>query len=313
MEKLERFWRHQLSQIHEWPEGLRHGRITGVIYLRARRLVDFFRQVQADDCPGLAAEMAYNLVASLIPAMIFFVSLFGMLGRQAEFYTLVYQTIERLAPHYSVQMLQQVFETVRSGSSGSLTFFGFLVTFWAASQGAGVLIKGLCRIFGLESHPQPFWYSPVTGIVILLALVGMLFLVINLIILGNVLLEILAQNIHLKGHGVMLINGVRWIVVLLGLTAMSTFVYGHLLKPKVGRYSWDVAFPGAISFVVAWIVISRLFGFYVDHLSRINPVYGAMGAVVLLLTWLYLSSLVLFLGGEVTAVLFRLKWKDSSR
>ncbi len=268
-----------------------------------RFLHDLVFRVQRDDCMGLASEMAYSVIMTLIPFLVFMVSLFGMLGQQTELFNLVNSTVRRLAPPEAQEFLLTLYERVLEGSSGELTLIGFLVAYWTASRSAAVVIKGMNRANAIHAKKWPLWYRPAISLLLVAALSGMLFLAVNLIIMGHVLLDWLAVSLALPDEILARFNVFRWLVVILGIVFLSTFVYALLLRPKNGRLAWRPALPGTLTFVVLWILISQVFGFYVGHLANINPVYGTLGVIVILASWLYFSALSLFIGGEVAAMM----------
>ncbi len=260
------------------------------------------RKMGQDDCTGLAGEMAYNLILSMIPMIIFLTSLAGLAGGQQEVFPLAMDFIRRLAPAHTTGLLLDTFQAIVHGSSAGLTVIGLLGSLWSASGVGGVIIKGLQRAFGLEGRKFPFWYSYWLSLLIVLSLGGLLIVATYLILFGDFLLRWLTARLHLQADMLLLLSLVRWGVAIVGLHGATAFIYGLVLRPRAGRLAWRTVYTGSWFFVLGWLVLSLLFSLYIDRLHQFNPVYGAMGVVILLVTWLYYSSLVFFIGGEMTAL-----------
>lgn len=261
-----------------------------------------FRKIGRDDCTGLAGEMAYNLILSMIPMLVFLASLAGLVGGQREVFPLITDFIRRLAPAHTTGLLLDTFQAIVRGSSAGLTVIGLLGSLWSASGVGGVIIKGLQRVYGLGGQKFPFWYGYWLSMVIVLALGGLLLAATYLILFGDFLLGWLTGRLHLHADTVRLLAVLRWTVAIAGMHGGAALIYGLVLRPRTGRMAWGTVSGGSWFFVLGWLLLSTLFSLYIDRLHQFNPVYGALGAVILLVTWLYYSSLVFFIGGEITAL-----------
>ncbi len=260
-------------------------------------------KIKQDDCQGLAEEMAYSFILTIIPTLIFLFSLFGMLAKGSAFLPIAFNLIQRLAPPQTIQLFQIILVGVLQHSSGQITFIGLVVALWSATGGASVVIKGLSRAYGPLKKSQAFWYSPLMSIIIIAFLGIMMVVASNLIIFGDAIVQLFRGYWQLPWHSLFLLNLGRWAMVVLGSAFLGAFVYSLLLRPYRQKFVWKNAILGAMVFVSLWVIISLLFSTYVTKLNRFNPIYGTMGALVLLLTWLYLTSLSILIGGEVTAIL----------
>ncbi len=277
-----------------------------MIKLRANHFIKYLvvlgKKIAADDCTGLASEMVYNVIQSLIPAVLFLVALFGLIGGQHLFYPVVIDFITRIAPPHSNSILIALVNVTVQGSSTSLTIIGVLVTLWSASGSGGTIIKGLQRAYGLSKQQFPLWYSPLLCILLFLSLGFILILAMYLILFGDKLIEWLYGYFRFSFDILLILKMVRWMIIAGGITGITAFTYALILRPKTKHLSWSIALPGALFFLLSWVSISWLFGLYIDKMNKFNPVYGTLGALIILVTWLYYSSLIFFVGGEITAL-----------
>jgi membrane protein len=262
--------------------------LAGNVSGRFSQGVDFVKalvaRIRGDDIFGLSAEMAFNLILTFIPALIFLVSLLGLLGQQMDLLPVALDVIENLAPAVAQPILEQTLLAVVDGSSGELTIIGLLVALWAASNGAVVLIKALDRAYRLSPGGRSYWSMRAMALA--------------------------EQLINITGIQRVLIDLLRWGIAILGITFFSAYVYAMVPSQKFRKIYWQGTLPGAAVFVLMWVTISLAMGFYLQNIGQLNIVYGVLGAIVILMTWVYFSSLSMLIGGEVAALLGRVPQQD---
>lgn len=276
----------------------------------------FIRQVvtkcRQDDCFGLAGEMAYQLLWSLVPALIFLVSLVGLIGKQSELIPVALDVIRQLAPPHTILLLEQTLAAVVTGSSEGLTVLSLLLTLWPASNSAFVLIKGLDRAYDLPNLQMGYWRQRWMAVGIVLSLGIILVLASNLVVLGHVIVQWVYTQFHISWNRLQMLQLVGWLVTIATLCGSSAVAYAFLPSHHGKKLYWQGSFPGSVTFVSLWFTFSYLFGFYIGHFQDLNPIYGSLGAIAILMTWLYFSALALLIGGEVSAILAKLPQEPGS-
>jgi membrane protein len=260
-----------------------------------------WQQAQKDDIQGLAGEMAYNLLLSLIPTLVFLTSLFGVLGSQDRYRPLVDFWVQRLAPPPTQALFSDIAQAVLQGSSEQLTLIGFVAALLAASRGASVLLKLSHRT--QHNQPPPFVKMFFGSMFIVLSLGLASVVAINLLIFGGVLLNWARNFFGLETTLVYGLNLVRWLLIVLGVSGLCSLVYAWLMR------DWRAAWPGSLLFLGLWVVMSLGLRWSGEVMGRYNPVYGVFGVTVLLVTWLYVSSYALLLGLESVFLLKNSRWR----
>lgn len=278
-----------------------------------RFLIRLVNKLMQDDCIGLASELSFSLMLSLVPALIFVFSLFGMIGRQIDLLPLMIDLVNQLAPGEVAPLLKQTIQEVFQGSSGGLTLLSFAGALWSASNGAKVLIKALNRAYNVPHSQQTFWKRNTMGLGVISLLGLTLILASFLILFGSILIHALENFLDLGIEGLTLLRLFRWAIAIISATAFMSLIY--TMVPRIGglQLGWRGVIPSALVFVILWVGISLLFDFYITSLNRLNPVYGTLGAVIVLMTWLYLSALAMLTGGEIAALLTLSKPEESNR
>lgn len=259
----------------------------------ARRVVQEIRQ---DDCLGRAAQLAYYLIFAVFPFLLFLATLLGYLPIP-NLMDNIMEYLARLLPGETATLLRDNVRQLVTDQKGGLLSFGILVTLWSASSAMAALMDALNRAYGVEEG-RPFW--KVRGLALLMTVGLSLFIIGSMVLLifGPQLGGWIAALVGLGRAFEVAWNLLRWpVIVVLLIIAMAAIYY---FAPDV-QQRWKWITPGAAFAVVITIVLSLGFSFYVNNFGSYNKTYGSIGAVIVFLTWLYLTGLVLLVGGEINA------------
>ena len=265
----------------------------------AKRLKD---KVAEDDVSGASAEMAYRFFLALFPFFIFLAALSSFIASAADVQNPTDEIMSMLGdslPEDSAAVLRTQLDGVLQQQNAGLLSIGILGAIWAASSGVGALMKNMNRIYDVEESRR----MPVRlGIALAITVFGAGTIVIAFVILfaGQLYGPEIAGEVGLEDTAASVIGLARWPLVIAMILAAVAIMYWLAPDTEPGL-KWIT--PGALFFGVAWIVASLGFGLYVANFGAYNETYGALGAVVVLLIWFYLTSFVLLLGAEINSVL----------
>lgn len=255
---------------------------------------DFLR----DDMMTHAAALAYHVLLALFPFVIFLLTLLGALGLPSFFDWLLGQARIALPPD-AFGLVERVISQVRGRSHGGLLSFGIVAALWAASAGVRSLMTALNVAYDV-TESRPAWRRYLLSIVYTVGLAIMLMVAAGLMLLGPQVVGWLAEQAGIGSTFVTLWTWLRWpVAALLLLIAVAVVYY---VAPDVDQ-PFRVVTPGSVLAVVAGIVGSLGFSFYVAHLGNYGATYGSLGSVIVLLLYFFLASLALLLGAEVNAVI----------
>jgi len=267
--------------------------------------VDFVKRlgkgVQGSDDAGLAAEMAYHLMLSLMPALVLLVSVFDLIGSRYNLFDESLVMLSRVAPREVMPLIRETLGQIMDANSGRVALFGALGLLWTASNGAAVVLKGVNRAYGVTLKTGMVRERLFAIVMILVLGLGML-VGLNLFFFGDDLIAFADRVFTLPGVVVSLLHLARWLLVLGALVLVSALVYFLSLYQITPRVKLRAVIPGALTFVGLWLLASWGFRLYIEHFATFNQVYGALGVVIILLTWLFLTSFALLVGGEVNAL-----------
>jgi membrane protein len=254
------------------------------------------KEVREDDCLGWAAQLAYYLLFAVFPFFLFLTALLGFLPIP----NLMERIIGGLAmvlPGEAVTLLQDNIRQLVTEQKGGLLSFGILAALWSSSSAVVAITAALNQAYDVEEG-RPWW--KVRGIALLLTMGLSLFLLLAVVLLifGPQLGRGLASLVGLGSVFETLWNILRW-PVSAGLLIVALAVV-YYFAPDVEQ-AWKWITPGAVCAVLATLLVSLGFSLYVSHFGSYNKTYGSLGAVIVFLTWLYLTGLCLLVGGEINA------------
>lgn len=265
-------------------------------------LKDLWSKMGQNDYAGLAAEMAYNWMMALIPILIFLFMLFGMFGTHTDVFAQVMGNLQRLMPGDAFNLLQGTITELTKDSSGGGAFLALLGALWTSSNGAMTLEKALNRAYRCTDDNRNFIMQRVIALLIVLGLAVILFVCTNLIMFGGSIIDAVEHYFNPGGLIIRALEVARWVLPLVSLVLVSMFIYSIAPNYRKPGY-WHKTWPGALTFVMLWVIISTVFSLYVSNMANYNKVYGPMGAIIVLMFWLYLTSYALLIGGQVNAML----------
>ena len=277
-----------------------------VIERRTRRMLALVKtlyfETKDDDLAGAAAELAFRQFLALFPFFIFVASLGAFLANLASVEDPTQEIMKLIGdslPANLSSVLRNELAQVLESSDARLASIGIIAAVWASSSGIQAVMKSLNRVFELK-ETRPFWLRYLLAIVLTMLAGSFLVLAFSLFLVGQIRGLQLAGEFGLEGQLAMLINVGRWPAAILAVLVAVDFLYWFGPSAKM---TFRLLTPGSALFTLAWLASTYLFGLYVTNFGSYNATYGTLGAVAVLLFWLYLTSFIFFLGAELDAIL----------
>lgn len=259
-----------------------------------------FRQIKADNVPLIAAGVAFFALLALVPTLVAVVSVYGLVADPADIQRHI-RDLLAAAPAEVRDLVSSQLRAIVEGSPSGLkvgVIAGIAVALWSASSGMKHLVEAVNMAYG-EDETRGFvklrglaLAMTVAGIVLLVAAVALLVVVPNVLDAGGT--EGLARA------GLLV---VRW--PLFGVLALVGLAVIYRYAPDRDDPRWRWVSPGAVFATVVWVAASILFSLYTANFGRYNETYGSLGAVVVLMLWLYITTYVIVAGAEINAELER--------
>jgi len=259
-------------------------------------IVELTKVVMKQDIFGSAAEMSYMLTLSVFPLILSFMAIFSILGKTV-FVNEALNTVSQFAPDEVMVVIQTVLKEVTLLKGYSLVaIIGFLTTLYLASNSIAVVIKCLNKSDKIK-ETRRFIHTKILSIVMVFVYMFFLFFSVNLIVFGQSILNLITKYIHIIPFEVSeLILFLRWPVTFILIFILAAINY-YVLPAKKVKIK-DVI-PGSLFFTVSWLIISWLFSVYINNFGSYNKVYGSIAAFAILMIWLYFTSIIILVGGEI--------------
>ena len=273
----------------------------GFIWRVLRRLV---WETATDATTGLAAQMAYLLLFALAPGLLFLWHLLGLFGTDPTKLHQMFLILQSFMP--PDPKVQDILDTavasvVVTGSSGMLANAGIILGIYFGTVFIATISRALSQTHGVREDRN--WWSKYIISFFMLFWFGIIILFcFNAIVFGEKLAGIAEVNFQLAIPLQTWIGALNLPFIALALIGLALAVY--LLTPE-NYLTIRQALPGAIFFSIGWIIATKLFQVYVARYDRYNPTYLALASIIVLLTWMYLTCLLLLLGGKLNAILRR--------
>jgi membrane protein len=266
-------------------------------YLNWVTLKKTFARAMKRRLMGLSAEMAYNAILALFPAILAILTAIGLFedSLQQTFHNLASQLSE-VAPDEALQLMRDFAKEINLTKNRGLFSLSFIVAIWASSGALSAAMNALDQIHEIPPEKtRPFWKAKLISLGLTIGSFLLLVIASFLVFISDLVLQIVVDK---SGASVLLTvwRLLSWPLALGIIATSSAFIY------RFGPSRWSHGtpiMPGAILAAISWAILSGLFRIYVANFGNYNKVYGAVGAVIVLLLWLYMTSLVLLLGDQL--------------
>lgn len=276
------------------------------IGLRAARnvIVSVYNEVQRTRVFNVAAGLSYYFLLSLFPLLILLATLLGYLPIP----NLFNQTLDfaaRFVPQEAMGLLRKILESVLTPSRGGLLSLGVIGTVWAASSGFSSMIDALDIAYDARAT-RSMIKQRLLAIGLMFMTGGLMALSMVLTLVGNRAGHFIARVFHLSYAFELMWPYLRWGVIVgcIVLSLELLYFFGPNIKQ---RFKHSV--PGALLGTMLWVLISEAVNVYVSHFANYSKTYGAIGAVIALMFWLYVSSIAILVGAEFNSELLKAEGK----
>lgn len=268
-----------------------------IIDILKEYIQNLIQSIIRDDYANAAGEMAYMTALGIFPFMLFLMAVFGFLGKTFFINKIIFG-LSAIAPQGVIDLINGVLAEVVIFKSGKLmAIIGFFVTIFLTSNAIAVITKGLNRANNIQENRS---FIKVRCLSMLMVFVNtfFLFISINLIILGKVILNFIGVYLSIPQHIIDTILITRWPAAFLMLFLLASINY-YVLPARDFSAKRKSVIPGSLFFCIFWLLGSWAFSLYVNALGTYNKVYGTIGVFAILMVWLYYSSIILLIGGQV--------------
>lgn len=253
-----------------------------------------------DELLDRAAALSFFFVLALFPGLLFLTALFGLVQTPRLMQTLL-AYLARVMPGDSVALVGAILAEVRHGATAGLLSIGVLGALWSASSGMLSVMSALNVAYEVEDR-RAWWHRRLVALTLTLGFSLLVLLTLALVVFGRPLASALGTRLGVGGPVDRLWTLATWPLVVGATLAGIALVYS--LAPAGGR-PWRWVTPGSAFALAGWVGGSYLLRLYVGWFGSFNRTYGSIGAMILLMMWLYVTSLILLVGAEIDSEIAR--------
>lgn len=257
-----------------------------------------YRKFSDEDCPEHAAAMAYYFLFASFPFLLFLTTLIGYLPIPHLLdYTLAHAS--QLLPGEAFKLIESNIRALFMNKKEGLLSIGILLALWASSNAIISVMDAMNNLYDVKEG-RPFWKVRLIAIALVIGLTLLFLLAMVLLMFGIKIGDFIADLIN---FGVAF--KVLWVIAMVPVTLfllVLAIAIIYYFTPDV-EHEWKWISPGAVVAIPCWLVMSIGFSFYINNFGSYDKTYGSIGAVIVLLLWLYLSGLIILVGAVINSVI----------
>lgn len=262
-------------------------------YLMLRRYLGHGVSIQG-------AALAFYLLFTMFPLLIFFSSLLGLLHlEQAE----LLRDLARFLPEEVLDFVMAYLNYAARNSSVRLLLFGLFFSLYFPMRATNSLMRAVRTAYHLGPPRAPVRHIFRTLLYTMMLIVTVA-LTLTLMTAGRRLLDYAADTVGLPGELVLLWQWLRFPVMALVMYFALFMLYA---MAQDSRQPMRNLWPGVLAALLGWMVVSALYSYYVERIASYSLLYGSLGTAIVLLMWLYLTAVTLIMGAELNGTLISLR------
>lgn len=263
-----------------------------------KKVINYIKHIyirfKDDDVPALGAQITYYLILSIFPFLLF---LLNVLSYAPINTNEIIQQITTILPGGTGDIVVDVVNETLNAKSTTLLSIGMITTIWMSSNGISAIIKGLNKAYD-KGEDRPFWKVKGIALLFTIGLTLIILFALLMLIFGELIGNYIFGFLGVAEIFSMIWSIIRYLVPFLVMVFIFSMLYKYVPNHRI---KFNEVIPGAVFSTLGWIITSQLFSIYVNNFGNYARVYGSLGGIIILLIWLYLSSMIILLGGEINA------------
>ena len=267
----------------------------------------FFRKFNYSEINSKAAEMSFYLLLSIFPFLIFTISIIVYIPTFHLNKSIL--IIKNVIPESAFNIILSIINSAIENKSLGFLILSFIFTLWTSSRGIRSLIRWMNKSYKVQ-ETRSFFKVCIISFIFTVSILVLIFSSIILLIYGELIGYFIFNLIGLNSIFMYIWNILRYIVGVSTLIIILINLYKY--TPNKNIKIKDVI-PGSVVATIVWLCISFVYSYYTNNYSNYEVIYGSIGGIIVLMTWLYLSSWSILIGLEVNVRLYFRKLKSREK
>jgi len=257
-----------------------------------------WHEINHDEVFTRSAALSYYFFFALIPMVFFLMALLGMFASQSEHLRAgLLNYFAQVMPGSAFTLVEKTLREISATSTGLKLIFGLVLSLWSVSGGMSSIMAALNRCYHINES-RPYWKRRLVALVLSIAMVALTICALTMVLYGGDIAQWAGRHVGLSSVAVFAWKIVQWPIALFFIMFAIALIYYR--GPNVKR-DWAWITPGSLVGVTIWIGASILFRVYLHFYNSYSKSYGSLGAVIVLLLWLYITGFAILAGGEINS------------
>ncbi|MHC1745730.1 MAG: YihY/virulence factor BrkB family protein [Negativicutes bacterium] len=273
---------------------------NSMIYQYIGQLIVRYKE---DELSSMSAQITYYLILAFFPFLFFLINLLSFTPLSNK---LLISNFNIILPHDTAILVKNILVETVQAKSKTILFLGMLGSLWAASQGMSAIIRGLNHSYGVK-ETRHFIKLNFIALLSTIGLTAMIifsfFMIVFGRIIGSYVFGLMGAKTLFYSIWLFLRYGISLTLMLVTFYLIYTYLPNRKLK-------FNNIIVGTIFATIGWVTASLLFSFYINGFVNYEIIYGSLGGIFALIIWLYMSTLIFLLGGELNAISSNFKNKE---
>ena len=261
-----------------------------------------WKSFMEDNLLSRAAELGYYFLFALFPTLVSVSAILGLAARSAtKVYVQLLNYLAIVIPPSAFKMVLETFNQTSAASTGGKFVLGLAAALWSASVGFAAIQDTLNLVYKVK-ETRPYWMARGSAILVTLLLSLLITVTLGTLLAGDFLARF--SRPYLSNHYAQLAaavtaRGISWIIA--GGLLVLLFALIYYFAPDVKNKRWHWLTPGAAIGILGWLLASAALRLYLHFFDNYSVTYGSLGAVIILLTWFYITGLMILTGAEINS------------
>jgi membrane protein len=256
-----------------------------------------YQEFDDDEVFTRSAALAYYFISALFPMVFFLMAVLGLFAQSHDLQRGLLGYAARFMPSDAYTLVQKTLREITIRSSGLKLALGLALALWSGSGGVRSIMDALNRCYHVK-EARPWWKRVLVSYALTISMSALAVVALVMVLYGGDIARFVGHYTGLSHATVVAWSIAQWPVALFFVVLAFALLY--YWGPDAEQ-QWQWITPGSLVGVLAWIGSSLLFREYLHFFNRYSKTYGSLGAVIVLLLWLYISGMALLVGGEINS------------
>ncbi len=260
-----------------------------------------YEKLFEEDIFSSAAQVGFYFSFAIFPLFLFLITLVGMvLGSVDDLRNELFFYLSQVMPYSAFDLVKKTIIEVTQDSTGGKLTLGIFIAIYSASAGIDSIRIALNSVWGIKEN-RSYIRTKLQSILLTIVIAILIFVALGIVFYGWQLISLALNYLGLPDASPVILVLIQWITVLSALMLVFAIIYNFC--PDHVPFKWIWITPGSVTGIILWLILSSAFKTYLNYYNTYNKMYGSLGAVIILMLWLYLTALVILFGGLINATL----------